>query len=125
MPHIALVETHFHDMDAGWTRFVLDSYNIPYKVLNPGKFEKTKVAENFDVIIFPDVDKNILMSGKYKSRGQYYMSSYPPEYVKGIGKKGMEKLMTFLDEGGRETTDSDWLFAWCKGGFGLYETVHV
>ena len=28
------------------------------------------------------------------------MSSYPPEFVKGMGAKGMEKLMTFLDEGG-------------------------
>jgi len=100
MPRIALVETYFHDMDAGWTRFIFDSYYIPYKVVHPGDFEKTDFAKDFDVVIFPDANKSILMSGKYKSDGEYYISSYPPEYTKGIGKKGMERLMTFLDRGG-------------------------
>jgi len=40
------------------------------------------------------------MKGEYKSDGEYYISNYPPEYTKGIGKKGMERLMTFLDRGG-------------------------
>ena len=100
MPRIALIETYFHDMDAGWTRFIFDSYYIPYTVVHPGDFEKTDFTKNFDVVIFPDANKSILMSGKYKSDGEYYVSSYPPEYTKGIGKKGMEKLMTFLDKGG-------------------------
>src|SRR4030042_931350 len=38
MPRIALVDTYFHDMDAGWTRFVFDQYNIKYSVLRPGDF---------------------------------------------------------------------------------------
>jgi len=41
------------------------------------------------------------MEGKYKSSsGTYSPSSYPPEYVKGMGKKGFEKLMLFVDDGG-------------------------
>ena len=100
LPRIALVETFFHDMDAGWTRFVFDSYSIPFTVVHPGDFEKTDFSKNFDMIVFPDVDKSILMEGKYKSRDRYYISDYPPEYTKGIGKKGKEKLMTFLDKGG-------------------------
>jgi hypothetical protein len=100
MPKLALVETFFHDMDAGWTRFVMDSYNIPFTVLHPGDFEKSNLANDFDVIVFPNVDKSVLMEGKYKSDGKYYITSYPPEYTKGIGKKGKEKLMTFLDKGG-------------------------
>ena len=36
MPTIALVETYFHDMDAGWTRYVFDTYHIPFTVLHPG-----------------------------------------------------------------------------------------
>jgi len=38
MPRIALVETYFHDMDAGWTRYVFDSYSIPFTVVHPGDF---------------------------------------------------------------------------------------
>jgi hypothetical protein len=100
MPRIGLVETNFHDMDAGWTRFVLDNYHIPYKVVKPGDFSKTSFANDFDVVIFPSSSKSILMSGKYGSSGDYYVTSYPPEYTKGIGKEGMKKLMAFIDQGG-------------------------
>ena len=100
MPGIALVETNFHDMDAGWTRFVLDQYNIPFTVVKPGDFSATKFTEKFDVIIFPDVTKSVLMEGKYKSEDEYYITDYPPEFTKGIGKEGMKNLMTFIDGGG-------------------------
>jgi len=100
LPRIALVETFFHDMDAGWTRYIFDTYHIPFTVLNPGDFKDKNLAENFDVIIFPDSDKETLMSGKRKRGGSYYQGSYHPDYVKGIGKEGMEKLMSFSDQGG-------------------------
>ena len=99
-PRIALVETWFHDMDAGWTRYILDTYHIPFEVMRPGDFENTDLAKKYDVILFPSNTRDILMSGKQKRGGSYYSSSYPPEYVKGIGKKGMEKLMEYLDRGG-------------------------
>jgi len=100
LPRIALVETNFHDMDAGWTRFVFDTYNIPFKVVEPGEFKDTDFAANFDVVIFPSSRKSILMEGKRGTSGNYYPTSYPPEYTKGIGKDGMKKLMTFVDKGG-------------------------
>jgi hypothetical protein len=100
MPRIALVETWFADMDAGWTRFLFDTYHIPFTILHPGDFAKSDLAGKFDVIIFPDNDKEVLMTGKRKSEGSYYMGSYHPDYVKGIGKEGFEKLMTFSNEGG-------------------------
>ncbi|MCK4345544.1 MAG: hypothetical protein KAX05_09690, partial [Bacteroidales bacterium] len=100
VPRIALVETWFHDMDAGWTRFVFDTYHIPYTILNPPVFEKTDFEKNFDVVVFPSVRKSQLMTGKYIREGQYYMSSYHPDYVKGMGKKGLEKLLSFVDKGG-------------------------
>ena len=101
MPKIALVETYFHDMDAGWTRFIFDNYSIPYKVLRPGDIQGASLSTQFDVIIFPDEDKNILLEGKYKSSdGTYSISSYPPEFTKGIGKEGLKKLFLFVDKGG-------------------------
>jgi len=99
-PRIALVETWFHDMDAGWTRYIFDTYGIQFEVLRPGDFEKTDLSKKYDVILFPSNDKDMLMSGKWKRGDSYYVSSYPPEYVKGLGKKGMERLMAFLDAGG-------------------------
>lgn len=100
MPRIGLIETYFHDMDAGWTRFVLDSYAIPFKVLHPGEIASTDLQKNFDVLIFPDSDKNLLLDGKDKFAGEYYISSMIPEYTKGIGKKGLEMIFQFVDNGG-------------------------
>jgi len=100
-PRIALVESFFHDMDAGWTRYVFDKYHIQYSIIRPGNFSRTEFSKNFDVVIFPDTDKSILLEGKWKSNGEYYISNYPPEYAKGIGEKGFEKLMTFLNDGGK------------------------
>ncbi len=98
LPRIALVETWYHDMDAGWTRFLFDSYDIPYKVLHPEDFATADFGKNFDIIVFPSVSKSVLMEGKYKEGGAPL--SYPPEYTKGIGKKGLKKLMTFVNNGG-------------------------
>jgi len=100
MPRIALVETYFHDMDAGWTRFLFDSYDIPFTVLHPDQFPESDLAGKFDVIIFPNNDKSVLMTGKRKSGDSYYMGSYHPDYVKGMDKKGFENLMTFSNKGG-------------------------
>ncbi|MDZ7317945.1 MAG: M14 family metallopeptidase [candidate division KSB1 bacterium] len=100
MPRIALVESFFHDMDAGWTRYIFDSYGVPFTVIHPRDFEKADLVKNYDIVIFPDEDKNILMEGKYKAREEYYVTDYPPEFTKGIGKKGLENIMTFLDKGG-------------------------
>jgi hypothetical protein len=100
IPRIALVDTWFHDMDAGWTRYLFDTYHIPFTILRPGDFSEADLAGKYDVIIFPDSDKDMLMTGKRKSNGSYYMGSYHPDYVKGIGKEGMEKLMGFSDAGG-------------------------
>jgi hypothetical protein len=100
MPRIALVESYFHDMDAGWTRYIFDSYYIPYKRIRPGDFKEIDFSQDYDVVVFPDEDKSVLMDGKYKSGERSYISSYPPEFTKGIGKEGMANLMTFLDKGG-------------------------
>jgi hypothetical protein len=40
------------------------------------------------------------MEGKYKSEGQLYLTEYPPEFAKGIGKEGMKPLLEFLESGG-------------------------
>jgi hypothetical protein len=100
-PRIALVETYMHDMDAGWTRYVFDSYKVGYKVLKPHEIEGADLQGNFDVVVFPNNNKSILMAGKYSSGGgNYSPSSYPPEYAKGMGKKGLNELLKFVDDGG-------------------------
>ena len=100
LPKIALVETNFHDMDAGWTRYILDTYSIPFTQMKPEEFEKAKL-EDFDVILFPSNSKDVLLSGKRKrSDGSYSIPFYDPKFVKGMGKKGLNNLLKFVNDGG-------------------------
>ena len=99
LPRIALVETYFHDMDAGWTRFIFDAYKIPFHVIRPGELRKIDLKK-YDILIFPDADKNVLISGKYKSGETFAISDYPPEFTKGMGKEGLQKVAAFLNDGG-------------------------
>ncbi|HNW54094.1 MAG TPA: M14 family metallopeptidase, partial [Bacteroidales bacterium] len=100
MPRIGLVESWFSDMDAGWTRYLFDQYHIPYTVIRPADIAKKTFELNFDVILFPDEDKNVLMEGKSKAGDDYFMANYPPEFTKGMGKDGFQKVLKFIRNGG-------------------------
>ena len=100
LPRIALVETHFHDMDAGWTRYLFDTYGIAYRVLHPEDFEGADLKGDFDVIVFPDASKDVLTKGKYKRFDRYVSNDYPPQFRKPISKKGLGKLTEFITDGG-------------------------
>ena len=103
MPRIAIVESWFQDMDAGWTRYIFDQYNIPFTVIRPGDLAKKTFELNFDVVIFADVSKSILMEGKIKAEDdddEYYMANLPPEFAKGMGKDGFQKVLKYINSGG-------------------------
>lgn len=99
LPRIALMVTWFHDMDAGWTRFIFDTYHIPYTEIHPEDIATLDLS-NFDFLIFPDMSKSVLMDGKYSDNG-YFEPVFPPKYTQGIGKKGLEKIMEFVNKGGK------------------------
>ncbi len=99
IPRIALVETYYHDMDAGWTRYLFDTYHIPFKVLHPGDIPSADLSA-YDMIIFPSSSKSALLGGT-AGAGSYYMSYYAPEYTKGMGKDGLQKLMKWFEDGGK------------------------
>jgi len=99
-PRIGLVETYFHDMDAGWTRYLFDTYGIGYRVLHPEDFEGADLKGDFDVIVFPDASKDVLTQGKYKRFDRYVTNDYPPQFRKPISKKGLGKLTEFITGGG-------------------------
>jgi hypothetical protein len=116
IPRIALVETWFHDMDAGWTRFLLDSYHLPYRVIRPADLKDIDLEDDFDLLIFADRDKSVFMSGKWERDGEAYdIPAYPPEYREGMGEEGHSRLIRFVNQGGT-------VVAW-GGSTGLFEGI--
>ncbi|MCD6179566.1 MAG: hypothetical protein J7K39_06650 [Bacteroidales bacterium] len=99
-PKIGLIETWNSDMDAGWTRYVLDSHHIEFQLIRPDEL-KTIDLKPFDILIFPSSSKDILLEGKRKSSdGLYSPSSLPPKYAVGMGKEGLKRVMEFVHHGG-------------------------
>jgi hypothetical protein len=103
-PRIALVESWISDLDAGWTRYLFDTYGIGFTVIRPGDFSKGNFAKKFDVFIFPDQNASVLKDGRYKEQDDYRINNYRPEYSKGIGTKGLDSLISFFNNGGRIIT---------------------
>jgi hypothetical protein len=99
---IGLIETYFHDMDAGWTRYLLDSFRVPFTVLRAGQLESAELAKNFDVLVFPDVSIDLLTKSRGKKDGERYFrpTDYPPEFAKRISDDGLAALRAFLAGGG-------------------------
>jgi hypothetical protein len=42
----------------------------------------------------------VLMEGKNKKGEEVYTANYPPEYTKGMGKEGFQKILKFIKNGG-------------------------
>jgi hypothetical protein len=101
LPRIALVESWFHAMDAGWIRYLFDTYQLPYTVLRPDELKEGTLTGKFDVVILTDEAKSVLLEGKFGAEGSYFISRYPPEYAKGMGKEGIENLLKFVNDGGK------------------------
>jgi hypothetical protein len=100
LPRIAITESFFHDMDAGWTRFLFDQYGIPFTVIRPGEFAGKNLKKQFDVLIFPDQDKQLLMQGRREREKVVSIPFYHPDYAKGIGKEGWQEVLEFIEQGG-------------------------
>lgn len=101
IPRVGMVETWQHDMDGGWTRYLFDQYLIPYTVLRPENLQTVNLQRDFDVLIFTDKSKSIYMTGKSERDGKPVPSNYPPEFARGMEKKGFDNLMKFVNNGGK------------------------
>jgi len=89
-------------IDEGWTRWLLEQYNFPFKNIDTKYLKTGKLSNDFDVILLPDISKEIITEGKYKrEEGEMkYFQELPPEYSGGIGKEGVKNLTSFVEKGG-------------------------
>jgi hypothetical protein len=88
-------------MDEGWTRFVLEQYEMPLESLHNETMIDGEYRERVDVVLFPDVEPAIIATGKPDSqRSLRWWSPLPPEYSGGIGEEGGKLLAEWIREGG-------------------------
>ena len=91
-PRIAIYKGYTASMDEGWTRYVFDTFNIPYTSLMDAQVRSGDLP--YDVIVLPSMNENAIVKG-------VTTADYPDEYKGGIGDVGVEKLKTFVERGGK------------------------
>jgi len=98
-------------MHEGWSRWILEQYEFPYKNILNEEFRIGGLEERYDVIYIPDIWAEGILDGREKG-------TTPPRYAEGIGAGGLMHLKQFVESGGILITmdsSSDLLI----GDFGL------
>jgi hypothetical protein len=90
---VALYRGWTGSMDEGWTRWLFDTYNVPYKSLRDNEVRGGNLRARFDVIVLPSQRASDIIEGNKTG-------TYPSEFTGGITKDGVENLRRFVEEGG-------------------------
>jgi hypothetical protein len=94
---VGLYRSYDAAMDEGWTRWVFDTWKVPYQSLVDSTVRAGKLKTKFDVIVLPDQSPRDILEGLPASR-------YPAPYAGGIGPEGSDALRQFVLEGGTLVT---------------------
>jgi hypothetical protein len=92
-PRIGLYQPWTASMDEGWTRFVLEQFEFPYRTVHDAEVRAGRLRERYDVLVLTDETPKELLEGRPPD-------SAPPEYVGGLGEPGLAALMDYAREGG-------------------------
>ena len=92
-PRLALYEPWGGNIDAGWTRWLLDEHEFPYTRIRPRDVRAGRLLDRFDVIVLPETPSVDLMRGLQDRNVR-------PEYRGGIGVDGVRHLGAFVRDGG-------------------------
>lgn len=81
------------NMDEGWTRFVFDTFNVPYSSLRDSDLKQGNLNSKYDVVLLPSQRSREIIEGNPNS-------NLPEEYRGGIGETGVSNLKDFATNGG-------------------------
>jgi hypothetical protein len=81
------------NMDEGWTRFVFDTFNVPYSTVRDVDVRQGGLHSRFDVLIFTSQASAQILGGNVAG-------SAPAEFTGGITEAGVNHLKEFVNQGG-------------------------
>ncbi|NOZ62169.1 MAG: hypothetical protein GXO74_10845 [Calditrichaeota bacterium] len=92
-PKLGLYHSWSASMDEGWTRWVLEQFEIPYTRVENKMVKNGNLNKKFDVLILPDIHERMIVKGISEK-------SIPPEYAGGIEDVGVKNVIQFVENGG-------------------------
>jgi len=104
MPRIGLYAPWSGSMNEGWTRYVLDTYEIPYLSVRNEMLRAGNLLDMIDVLLIPSVSPGQLDAGRAPG-------SIDEEYARGLDPEGAVAIEEFVRRGGTLITNGsscDW-----------------
>lgn len=99
-PAIGLYQSYLANIDEGWTRWVLDHFKFSYSAFHNPDIKNKKLLKKIDVLIIPDMERSVIIDGKYNRRRSSFSTPSHPDFRGGIGKEGIRNLKDFVASGG-------------------------
>jgi len=81
------------NMDEGWTRYIFDTFNVPYTSVRDADMRKGALSSKFDALIFTSQAATQIINGNG-------VGTMPQEYTGGITESGVKNLKEFVNNGG-------------------------
>jgi len=110
---LAIWDNYGGSIPSGWTRWLMEQYHFPFKIVYPKEFDAGDLKSKYDVIVFVNgaipapPGRRGLSSGDWEDRPNR-KDSIPDEYKYMVGKitsdKTIPKLKEFLEAGGHIVT---------------------
>lgn len=92
-PRIGLYKPWTASMDAGWTQWVLEQFELPFTMISNTDVQAGDLADRFDVLLIASERLRTLKDGFAKG-------AVPPAYEGGLGIVGAANLASFVNQGG-------------------------
>ncbi len=89
---VGLYRSYAASMDEGWTRWVFDTWGVPYTSLADSVVRAGSLRSRFDVIVVPDQPARRIVDG--------LAAEYPAPFAGGLGDPGVAALRAFVQDGG-------------------------
>ena len=80
-------------IDEGWSRWVLDKEHFKYSSLEDAEIRSGSLNSKYNSVVIPDQPPRTILNG-------HRAGTMPPEYVGGLGEKGVKALREFVQQGG-------------------------
>ena len=104
MPRIALWDTYGGSMPSGWTRWIMEQYELPFTVVYPAEINAGNLRAKYDVLVLPDgaiPNPNPRFGG---GGGGGQQQRQPPDSLRHmvgrLGDQSVPSIKAFLEAGG-------------------------
>jgi hypothetical protein len=80
-------------IDEGWTRWIFDTWEVPYTTVHDTEIRNGQLERSYDVLVIPSVSPQSIVKGNEEG-------TVPSQYAGGIGNRGLANLIQFVRSGG-------------------------